>query len=169
MSSSSMDNSGASSPGSQSRGATKAVSSAWTQVVRGESESIASVSLSTTSVSPSSSPQLTAVIEPPAEEESGLDCGNGNAGGGKRPAWNKPSNGAAEVGPVMGAHSWPALSETTRGSSSTKSSSDSLKGLGDGSASSVSQVWFLSLVAKYCSFKHLIGFLFVIFIIFLNK
>ncbi|KAL3527246.1 hypothetical protein ACH5RR_011902 [Cinchona calisaya] len=47
----------------------------------------------------------------------------------KKPAWNMPSNSAAEVGPVMGALSWPALSESTR--ASPKSSSESLKNLSD--------------------------------------
>ncbi|KAK0570399.1 hypothetical protein LWI29_000576 [Acer saccharum] len=57
---------------------------------------------------------------------------------GKRPAWNKPSNGAgagavaAEAGLLMGAHLW---STTLGGGSSTKSCSDSLKGLVDGSSS----------------------------------
>ncbi|KHN45947.1 La-related protein 1B [Glycine soja] len=32
-----------------------------------------------------------------------------------KPAWKKPeSNGVSEVGPVMGAHSWPDLSESTK-------------------------------------------------------
>ncbi|KAL5144364.1 La-related protein 1C [Glycine soja] len=32
-----------------------------------------------------------------------------------KPAWKKPeANGVAEVGPVMGAHSWPDLSESTK-------------------------------------------------------
>ncbi|KAL6507597.1 hypothetical protein OROGR_023792 [Orobanche gracilis] len=36
-----------------------------------------------------------------------------NGGGVKKPAWNRPSNEAVdEVGPVMGAESWPALSES---------------------------------------------------------
>ncbi|XP_051114671.1 la-related protein 1C isoform X2 [Andrographis paniculata] len=41
---------------------------------------------------------------------------NDNSGAAKR-AWNKPSNGpTAEVGAVMGAESWPALSESARAS-----------------------------------------------------
>ncbi|XP_031253508.1 la-related protein 1C-like isoform X2 [Pistacia vera] len=129
------NNNGVSSP-TQSRGGggggggggTKAVavSPPWTQVVRGESDSIASVPLS-----PSVSPTAVAVVE--KTEEESAECGTGNAG--KKPVWSKPSNGAADVGPVMGAHAWPALSETTRGSSA-KSSSESLKGLSDGSSSS---------------------------------
>lgn len=61
----------------------------------------------------------------------------------KRPVWNKPStacNGLVEIGRVMGADSWPDLSESTaRVSSLTKPSADSLEGLlFDGSSSSVS-------------------------------
>ncbi|KAL1217072.1 La-related protein 1B [Cardamine amara subsp. amara] len=48
----------------------------------------------------------------------------------KKPAWNRPSNSSAEVGPVMGAESWPALSLSNKspsfesdGSSSSSSSS----------------------------------------------
>ncbi|KAL1566644.1 la-related protein 1B-like [Salvia divinorum] len=40
-----------------------------------------------------------------------------NSGAAKKPVWNKSSSGAAaEVGAVMGAESWPALSDTARGS-----------------------------------------------------
>ncbi|KAH6797047.1 hypothetical protein C2S52_021601 [Perilla frutescens var. hirtella] len=43
-----------------------------------------------------------------------------NGGSAKKPAWNKPSSGAAaiaaEVGAVMGAESWPALSDSARAS-----------------------------------------------------
>ncbi|PIA27804.1 hypothetical protein AQUCO_07500018v1 [Aquilegia coerulea] len=47
---------------------------------------------------------------------------------------HKPSNGApVEVSPVMGAVSWPALSDSAK--ASPKSSSESLKTLSDGSAS----------------------------------
>ncbi|XP_022775452.1 la-related protein 1C-like [Durio zibethinus] len=120
----------------QSNRATRAVSSPWTQIVHGESEPIAGVPLSPSSSS-SSSPS-TAVIEPPVTtvvEEGGVENGsagpNGNAG--KRPAWNKPSNGSAEFGSVMGAHMWPALSESARVSS--KSSSDSSRASSDGPSS----------------------------------
>ncbi|KAK1586574.1 hypothetical protein Q3G72_003890 [Acer saccharum] len=119
-----------------------AVSSPWTQIVRGESEPVASVPLLSSSTVMAQPQQSAVVIEKQAaatEEEEGAEYGSGNAG--KRPAWNKPSNGAGtgaaavEAVPVMGAHLWPALSETTtRGGSSTKSSSDSLKGLADGSS-----------------------------------
>ncbi|KAL3525231.1 hypothetical protein ACH5RR_013603 [Cinchona calisaya] len=63
--------------------------------------------------------------------------GSGGNNAAKKLAWNKPSNGSTEAGPVMGAVSWPALSESTR--AFTKSSSDSLKTLSDVSVPVVSQ------------------------------
>ncbi|KAL6959903.1 hypothetical protein U1Q18_040052 [Sarracenia purpurea var. burkii] len=60
------------------------------------------------------------------------DTSTGSSNAAKKQVWNKPSNGAAEVGPVMGAVSWPALSESTRASPKSFSS-DSLKALPDGS------------------------------------
>ncbi|KAF8377791.1 hypothetical protein HHK36_031176 [Tetracentron sinense] len=65
-----------------------------------------------------------------AQPESSDDH-NRNMSQAKKPAWNKPLNGVDEVGPVMGAVSWPALSEATR--PSPKSSPDSFKS--DGSVS----------------------------------
>lgn len=91
------------------------VSSPWTQIVRGESE------------------------PPPIAAAAGEDKSEGNAG--KKPVWNRPSNGASEIGPVMGASSWPALSEASK-APSNKPSSDS--SLGD-VPSSVSQVWLILL------------------------
>ena len=41
-----------------------------------------------------------------------------------KPVWKRPSNDAAEIGPVMGAISWPALSESTK--PTPKSISDSV-------------------------------------------
>ncbi|AEE86585.1 unnamed protein product [Arabidopsis thaliana] len=124
------------------------VSSPWTQIVRGESEPIAAAA----AVAGPSSPQSRAPIEPIAsvsvaaptaavltveaaagDEKSEASGGQDNAG--KKPVWKRPSNGASEVGPVMGASSWPALSETTK-APSNKSSSDSLKSLGDVPSSS---------------------------------
>lgn len=58
-------------------------------------------------------------------QSDGTDNGSGGNNASKKPAWSKPSKGGTEVGPVMGALSWPALSESTR--PSPKSSSDSLK------------------------------------------
>lgn len=131
----------------RSRRATKAVSSPpWTQIVRGDSDPIAAAPSSPSNTASSLSfLSLTAVIEPAvasaAEEpmpEGSENGQNGNAG--KRPVWNKPSNGpTAEVGPVMGAVSWPALSESTR--AAAKPSSESLKVLSDiGSPVAESQV-----------------------------
>lgn len=68
--------------------------------------------------------------------------GGGSSGSNatKKPAWNKPSNGAtAKISTVMGAVSWPALSESARASPKKSSSSDSLKVLSDGPVS-LSQV-----------------------------
>ncbi|KAK8694536.1 hypothetical protein V6N13_072085 [Hibiscus sabdariffa] len=118
----------------QSHRAATPVSTPWTQIVRGETESPAAVPLSH-SLSSSSSPS-TAVIEPPVttvvEEEVTDDVSAvPNANAGKKPAWNKPSDGAAESGPIMGGHMWPALSESARVSS--KSTSDSSRALSDGS------------------------------------
>lgn len=71
----------------------------------------------------SSSPKAVVVSSPlpaPMEKNSNTiasDGGDGgNAGGSKKPAWNKqPLNGVAvEIGPVMGAESWPALSESAK-------------------------------------------------------
>lgn len=61
-----------------------------------------------------------------AGEAAQADYSDSNAG--KKQVWNKPSNGAVEAvgGAVMGAVSWPALSESTRASLKS-ASSDSLK------------------------------------------
>ncbi|KAL1215587.1 La-related protein 1C [Cardamine amara subsp. amara] len=122
------------------------VSSPWTRIVSGEVEPIAAVPSSPQSMAPIE-PIASVSVAPPASsltveaataagddksEESGAQ---GNAG--KKPVWKRPSNGASEVGPVMGASSWPALSETTK-APSNKSSSDSLKSLGDVPSSSSS-------------------------------
>ncbi|KAI4327773.1 hypothetical protein L6164_020197 [Bauhinia variegata] len=116
------------------------VSSPWNQIVRGESEPIAAAP----DLSPSSPTSANAIESAPVtlaslpvEDSSSVgesfENGSGSNGNtGKRPAWNKPSNGAAsEVKPVMGAVSWPALSESTR---ATMKSSESSKGLTDGSS-----------------------------------
>ncbi|KAK9948357.1 hypothetical protein M0R45_003938 [Rubus argutus] len=124
----------------QSRRATKA--QPWTHIVRGESEPImaAPSSPSSTAVteqpgaaapSSSSSSQSNSPSPSPMEESVGDGSENGsgpNGNAGKKPAWNKPSNGAIEIGPVMGAVSWPALSDAR---ASSKLSSESLKGVSD--------------------------------------
>ncbi|KAJ9542173.1 hypothetical protein OSB04_028679 [Centaurea solstitialis] len=130
----------------------------WAQVVRGGGEPDPAPPRSPTA-SPSSvlteqnavfSDQVTAaaVVEAAAAVESqaeGSEVGGGgnggNAGGVKKSAWNKPSpppNGVVDVTnttPVMGAASWPALSELTRPlpKSLSFSSESSSKPASDGS------------------------------------
>ncbi|KAG9442783.1 hypothetical protein H6P81_018637 [Aristolochia fimbriata] len=103
--------------------------SPWAHVVRGESE-VAATAPGTPVSSPGAAVDVSvhsdrsenSPVEPGVES---ADNNGGNAATGKtkKPAWNKPANGVVEVGPVMGAVSWPALSESTR--ASPKSSSDS--------------------------------------------
>ncbi|TQE07557.1 hypothetical protein C1H46_006877 [Malus baccata] len=114
--------------------------SPWAKVVRGgEPEAVQSPPSSSSSLSSmgNSAPEQTpfsncsqsskaARSSPPPpphtpEGFSAADSPNGhnsNAGGPKKLAWNKPSNGVVEVSPVtvMDASSWPALSESARAS-----------------------------------------------------
>ncbi|KAG8503036.1 hypothetical protein CXB51_000837 [Gossypium anomalum] len=122
--------------------------SRWAQVVQGESKAShhspssqpSSISRPVASVpernissecSPSQAPCFSSSSSPPLDislsAEGGSDSDNNNfaASSFKKPAWNKPSNGIIGVGPVMGAASWPALSESARGSQ--KSLADSSK------------------------------------------
>ncbi|BAT75350.1 hypothetical protein LR48_Vigan01g174200 [Vigna angularis] len=90
------------------------VSSPWSQIVA--------------AAAPPSSPPLPLdsafINSAPADD---VDNGGGNnVNSGKRPAWNKPSNGASSS--VMGADSWPALSESARASAKSPSPSESAKG-----------------------------------------
>ncbi|KAF5204384.1 La-related protein 1c [Thalictrum thalictroides] len=128
----------------------KNLSSPWSNIVRGESESVpaaapssplsSSVTATMIEQTPdsvvSSSPSLEISIAEALPPDIS-DGGNSNAAAAaksKKPAWNKPSNGpAVEVSPVMGAVCWPALSDSAK--VSPKSSSESLKTLSDGSAS----------------------------------
>ncbi|ESQ53501.1 hypothetical protein EUTSA_v10024905mg [Eutrema salsugineum] len=129
----------------QSRRPSRQVSSPWSHVVRGESEPTIAAAPSSPQPKAPIEPIASVSVAPPASlltveaaagddksEESG---GQSNAG--KKPVWKRPSNGASEVGPVMGASSWPALNEATK-APSNKSSSDSLKSLGDVPVSSPS-------------------------------
>ncbi|WZZ10021.1 hypothetical protein YC2023_095942 [Brassica napus] len=102
------------------------VSSPWTQIVRGESEPPPTIAAAATSKPPI---EPIASAAPPAalltvEAAAGEDKSEGNAG--KKPAWSRPSNGASEIGPVMGASSWPALSEATKAPSNKPSSDSSI-------------------------------------------
>ena len=145
----------------------------WNQVVRGgESESIPAATSSPSSAA-TSSPSSATVVESlpspastlpssPLENSSsmGENLENSNSYNGdmvKRPAWNKPSNGAvSEANPVMGADSWPALSVSTR--NTRKSSSESLKALTDVCSVSQLQVQFLHS-----------GFYFILFLLKFGK
>lgn len=151
--------SGADTVGSpQSRRAARVVSSSqppWTQIVRGQSEPIAAAPSSPSHTTAVTEPAVASVVVDQSMGE-GLENGpNGNVG--KRPAWNKPSNGPApDVGAVMGAVSWPALSESTR--ASPKPSSESSKCSSDiVSPVSVSQVWFLDFKAVFGLFNSLLA------------
>ncbi|XP_048226667.1 la-related protein 1C [Ricinus communis] len=101
--------------------------SAWAQVVRGAEpvlipplQHLAPPLLQEQFPFPDCSSPAKASSPPPqqqTENSESTESNNGNAGTPKKPAWRKPSpNGlAAEVvvSPVMGAVSWPALSEST--------------------------------------------------------
>ncbi|PIN04104.1 RNA-binding protein LARP/SRO9 [Handroanthus impetiginosus] len=128
----------------------RSLPSPWASVVRGDSEpnsSPTAAAAAAAAAAPGSS------SSPPAEQASASDNsliessgseaqpessdvnGDSNAGRLRRPAWNRPLNGAVEPASVMGgAVSWPALSETTRPIS--RSPSDTLRPVSDGSVSS---------------------------------
>nr|DAD46736.1 TPA_asm: hypothetical protein HUJ06_016673 [Nelumbo nucifera] len=124
----------------------KNLSSPWAYIVRGDTEAVPA-GPSSPSLSPATalqdqipdseySPVKTSSSSPDNFASDGqleIDNETSNVARAKKPAWNKPSNGVVELGPVMGAVSWPALSESTK--SLPKSSTDSLKGLSDGSIS----------------------------------
>lgn len=142
-SSSGVTNGSANSP--KVRGNPRNLSSPWANIVRGESESVPAAPSSPTAAaskdqisdSDSLSPQKVSPDSSVVDVSLGVsDLVNSNAAKSKKPAWNKPSNGAVEVSPVMGAVSWPALSDSAK--ALPKSSSESLKALSDGS-STVSQ------------------------------
>nr|XP_018622525.1 la-related protein 1C-like isoform X2 [Nicotiana tomentosiformis] len=127
----------------RSSAAARGVSSTWTQIVRsGDSESTV-VAGSSLPPPPSLSPPVSSeqivhsdysFSDDVATEAQLESSDNSNNNVSKKQAWSKPSNGAAEVSPVMGAVSWPALSESTKASPKSPSS-DSLKALSDGSVS----------------------------------
>nr|GMD89761.1 la-related protein 1C-like [Ipomoea batatas] len=102
----------------------------WTQIV-GESELVVPVVIPPQC---QPSPSSTSVAQEHMESVSGWATGNSplqdtateaqpesfensdsDNNAVKKPAWNKP-NGSTEAGPVMGAVSWPALSESTKAS-----------------------------------------------------
>ncbi|KAK9063934.1 hypothetical protein SSX86_017806 [Deinandra increscens subsp. villosa] len=116
--------------------------SPWAQVVRGGNVIEPTPEPDSDSIPPVSSPVIAdpVTVDTPAPAETqpeGFDGGsNCNAGGVTRSAWSKPSaNGVVEAAnsPVMGAASWPALSESTRPGVKSFSESSS-KQISDGSA-----------------------------------
>ncbi|KAK4360504.1 hypothetical protein RND71_019456 [Anisodus tanguticus] len=130
---------GPNSPQQSGRSSTaRVVSSPWTQIVRsGESESIvaAAISSSPPPLSPPaalseqivhSSDSASTLSPEDAQFESSDNGSSGDGNVAKKPVWNKPSNDAADLSPVMGAVSWPALSDSLK-----SPSSDSLKTLSD--------------------------------------
>ncbi|CAL5205784.1 unnamed protein product [Lathyrus oleraceus] len=76
------------------------------------------------------------VVENSVKTVDTSDGSDGNAGRSKKPAWNKPSNGVViETGPVMGAESWPALSESAKISAKSIAESASKVASAEGSTS----------------------------------
>lgn len=151
---------GTSGSGANSYSQRNCLPSPWAQVVRGggEPDPVAprSPSASQSSVLPEQNlvvsdqltvtePQQAAAVETLLEASEGSS--NGNASGLKKSAWNKPSpNGVVEGSstPVMGAASWPALSELTRAlPKSTSFTSETSKHTSDGSVT-VSQAPVIS-------------------------
>ncbi|KAJ8648026.1 hypothetical protein MRB53_001049 [Persea americana] len=108
------------------------VPSPWSHLLRGPNELEVSTNPTQSSPPPSSAISVDLHRSTPSSEVIQIFDGNSDDGAtkSKKPVWNVPANGIIEVHPVMGA-SWPALSESAR--ASPKSSSDSLKALGDGS------------------------------------
>ncbi|KAK4429417.1 La-related protein 1C [Sesamum alatum] len=133
-------NGGVNSPRSRRR----SLPSQWASVVRGDSDQISFPGAAASPVSSLSPPPEQAFAPddcgfensaPEAQPESCDANGDSNAGGARRPAWNRPLNDAVEAGSVMGgAISWPPLSESTR--PVPRSSSDSFRPISDGSISS---------------------------------
>ncbi|KAJ9165934.1 hypothetical protein P3X46_020745 [Hevea brasiliensis] len=126
----------------------KNLPSPWAKVVRGEPESIPALhpltspsSLLTSSREQQSnfsdcSPRKPLSTPLPAADNfvgpDTSDSNSANVGRPKKPAWKKPLNGAAERSSVMGADSWPALSESTKPSPKSIAADSSSKIVSDG-------------------------------------
>ncbi|CAM8957723.1 unnamed protein product [Rhodiola kirilowii] len=95
----------------------------WTQVVAGYAEPQVDDAVDCSS-------DKTTMRSDEAAADGSYGAGDVN-GGSKKPVWNKPSNGAVEIEPVMGADSWPALSEIAKGPQ--KSSGESSKSFSEAS------------------------------------
>ncbi|RWW03247.1 hypothetical protein GW17_00033605 [Ensete ventricosum] len=122
--------------------AARTVRQPWSHVVRGEPEASAAAALPPPS-SPPPQPQAATIHSPEASDRSprksppeDVAPSSSEAARGKKPAWKRPLNDEIEAGPAVmgGAASWPALSESAKSASATRSSSsDVLKPLSDGS------------------------------------
>ncbi|KAF5747193.1 putative Winged-helix DNA-binding transcription factor family protein [Tripterygium wilfordii] len=126
------------------------LSSPWARVVQGQAESTSPVQHSP---SPPRSPSINSAAPeqsffsekvmssssssppPPVDNAEGANVNN-NVSLPKKPAWNKPSNGVLENEPVMGAESWPALSESARAPPKSSSVEALWKSPCDGSVTS---------------------------------
>lgn len=129
-----------------------------TSVAQEQMESVPGGDCSATGNSP---PPLLQDTATEAQAESFENSGSGSGGNAvKRPVWNKP-NGAMEVGPVMGAVSWPALSESTKASPKSSGSYDSIKTPSDGSVP-LSQVISNCMQLKHCHILFSFIFFFTI-------
>ncbi|KAK7351769.1 hypothetical protein VNO77_11456 [Canavalia gladiata] len=104
----------------------KNLPSPWAQVVRGpDSEP--------NRQSPPSSSSSSSSLDSVNSNSAAVDTSDA-AGPPTKPAWKRPSNGVAEVGPVMGAVSWPPLSQSTKPSAkSTPENSSAKTATDDGS------------------------------------
>ncbi|RZS26297.1 hypothetical protein BHM03_00059631 [Ensete ventricosum] len=122
--------------------AARTVRQPWSHVVRGEPEASAAAALPPPS-SPPPQPQAATIHSPEASDRSprksppeDVAPSSSEAARGKKPAWKRPLNDEIEAGSAVmgGAASWPALSESAKSASATRSSSsDVLKPLSDGS------------------------------------
>ncbi|RDX78699.1 La-related protein 1C, partial [Mucuna pruriens] len=100
----------------------KNLPSPWAQVVRGaDSEP--------NHPSPPSSSASSSSLDSVNSNSAAVDTCDATV----KPVWKRPSNGIAEVGSVMGAVSWPALSESTKPTAKLTSDSSAKTATDDGS------------------------------------
>lgn len=102
-----------------------AVSSPWNQIVAAAATAAAPPPSS--SPPPSAAVVHTSIVNSAPVDDSDNAAGGQNVNTVKRQVWNKPSNAASSS--VMGAESWPALSESAR--SPAKSPLESVKAVTD--------------------------------------
>ncbi|KAL8231695.1 hypothetical protein R6Q57_001473 [Mikania cordata] len=132
----------------------QSVSPPWTSMVKGPmimaSDAVSPAFLSSVEgqtnnftsdwCTPSMVPEIVTSPDDSGTEGQASGTGGGGSNASMKPVWNKPAEGVFEaVSPVMGAVSWPALGESSK-SAMKSSSSESLKGLADGSLPPALQV-----------------------------